>query len=182
MNDILNVNQNIFGSKFSTKRVSRRARKAMAEPLTIPDCAVEMTYDDMCEVNGGGYIRLGVKFTIGGFVGASVVASIVGYLSGYCVTKAVKFGSMIGGFWGGVVGLAVGALVSWGISSAVNNAVYSSTGGPQEITLININTGIFGGSDSYYYDLGKLLGIVVGGGMGFGAAYALGTSHALATA
>lgn len=181
MIDVLEINKGIFGTNIRKGGISRRAKKAMAIPIEI-SVGEEMTYEDCQVVDGGGNIRLGVKFSIGAVVGSTVVSSIVGFLSGYCVSKAMKFGSMIGGFWGGVVGLVAGALVSMSIAKIINNAVYSSTGGPQEVTLIDINTGFFSKSFSYYYDLGNLLGIVIGGGTGFGAGFAYGTQVALATA
>ncbi len=182
MMDILSMNQNVFCSAFQGGKVSRLVKRKIDEDLIIPVSANELTYEEMEYIDGGGQIKLGIKFSFGAFVGSSVVASVVGFLSGYAVTKAIKFGAMIGGFWGAAIGLVVGALVAGGIAKAINDAIYLGGNGPKEITLIDINTGIFGMSFNYNYDLGNLLGIVIGGGGGFAAGYALGSSTALATA
>lgn len=70
MTDILNLNRSIFGTTFKKGVTSRRARKAMATPLEIPECAYEMTYDDCESVNGGIAIAAVIK-------GAGLCGSVV---------------------------------------------------------------------------------------------------------
>src|SRR5574344_1517172 len=54
MDNIIALNNQVNGLKFMSMRVSSRTRRAMRSELIIPASAVEMTYSDMCLVNGGG--------------------------------------------------------------------------------------------------------------------------------
>ena len=182
MDNILTLNQSIFGTRTKKRRISRRALKASAKELYIPQESEEISYDEGYDIDGGGSIKIGIKFTLGAVVGASVVSTIVGFLSGYACTKALKFGTMIGGFWGGAVGFLAGALISGGIAKAVNKAVYAGASGRKEITLIDISTGWFGSNFKCYYDLGNILGICIGGPTGYAGGYALGSASALVSA
>ena len=136
MPDILDLNRSVFGTTYKKGAVSRRARKAMALPLEIPECAYEMTYDDCEYVNGGGYFKLTINCTLGGLVKGLSTGVVTGFIAGYISAKFTKIGALAGGWAGAIISGAVGAITGAAISSVVNNMVYG-TNGPNTVTLID---------------------------------------------
>jgi hypothetical protein len=53
MENILTLNQSIFGTKSTERKISRRALKASVQELYIPQESEEITYDEGYEVDGG---------------------------------------------------------------------------------------------------------------------------------
>lgn len=68
---ILAMNQSVFGSTFETTKRSRVANNAIETDLVIPVSAVEMIYEEMEYVDGGG-AALGIA-----------AASASGFASGF---------------------------------------------------------------------------------------------------
>lgn len=72
MTDILLLNKQVFGTTIRRGGISRRAKRAMTEPLQVTT-GIEMTYDDCESVDGG--IAITALINAAGATGA--VASIV---------------------------------------------------------------------------------------------------------
>lgn len=53
MENILTMNQTMFGNKFIERRASKRTRKAQATEFEFSENVVEMTYDECDVVDGG---------------------------------------------------------------------------------------------------------------------------------
>ena len=180
MESILTLNQSIFGTKTKERRISKRALKESVKELYVPQESEEITYDDGYDIDGGGTIKLGIKFTLGAVISSTVVSSIVGYISGYICTKASKLGAMIGGGWGAVIGFAIGGVTSGCLAYILNKIIYPGACGYNETTILTFDCW-FLPNFSYYFDLGSLLGTCIGFPGGFAGGYAAGAATALVT-
>jgi hypothetical protein len=61
MDNILTLNQSIFGTRTKKRRISRRALKASAKELYIPQESEEISYDEGYDIDGG--MEASVYFT-----------------------------------------------------------------------------------------------------------------------
>lgn len=136
MTDVVSLNKQVFGTNVLKGGISRRAKRAMAEPLQVT-AGIEMTYDDCECVDGGGRFKLTLSCTAGGFVQGFTSGLVTGFVTGLVAGFSTKFGLKIGGWKGALICGALGAIVGWAISSVVNDLVYGSSG-PSSVTLINI--------------------------------------------
>ena len=77
MESILTLNQSIFGTKSSERRISKRALKASVKELYVPQESEEITYDDGYDIDGGAVLQ------IAGVAGAvvSAVCSVILYMN-----------------------------------------------------------------------------------------------------
>ncbi len=55
MENILTLNQSIFGTKTKERRISRRALKASVQELYVPQESEEITYDEGYDIDGGAW-------------------------------------------------------------------------------------------------------------------------------
>ena len=102
-------------------------------------------------------------------------------MTGYTCTKASKLGSMLGGFWGMAAGFVLGAIASGALAYVLNKMIYPGAFGYKKETIITFDCWFLPNFE-YYFDLGNLLGVCIGGtGGGVAGAYAAGTAFALAT-
>ena len=53
MENILTLNQSVFGTKSKERRMSRRSRRALVQGLYTPADADEITYDEGYDIDGG---------------------------------------------------------------------------------------------------------------------------------
>ena len=75
------------------------------------------------------------------------------------------------------IGFFVGILVSASIASIFNNVIYPGASGYQKVALASFNIW-FAPNINFYYDLGKLFGVCIGGFGGFAGGLAAGTAAA----
>ncbi len=57
MENILTLNQSIFGTKTKERRISRRALKASVQELYVPQESEEITYDEGYDIDGGWILK-----------------------------------------------------------------------------------------------------------------------------
>ena len=114
---ILTMKQSIFGNKFKERKLSKNARKAMVSEMYIPTNAVEMTYDEMECVDGGGWILFKAKCTVGG-----MIASFgVGFTTSFLIScLATMVGKKVPTWVGKLIGIGVGATLGAFMSSQIN--------------------------------------------------------------
>ena len=55
MENILTLNQSIFGTKTKERRISRRALKASVQELYVPQESDVITYDEGYDIDGGAF-------------------------------------------------------------------------------------------------------------------------------
>ena len=60
MESILTLNQSIFGTKSSERRISKRALKASVKELYVPQETEEITYDDGYDIDGGWFCGVSI--------------------------------------------------------------------------------------------------------------------------
>jgi hypothetical protein len=175
MENILTLNQSIFGTKTKKRGMSRRALKASTKELYIPQESEEITYDEGYDIDGGGTITFNftISCTIGGFVQglcAGLITSIVSGLTG-------GLGAVIGGLIAPRINKLLVDLFGNSLSSVINDALggggYSHT---FTIKLKKFFLPTF--TINKEYDLGEILGGSCGGGFGPGAATISSASYA----
>lgn len=179
MENILTMNQTMFGNKFIERRASKRSRKAQATEFEFSSDVVEMTYDDCDVVDGGGTItiNLTISCTLGGFVQGLVsglITSIVTGLTG-------GLGAIVGSFIAPLVNKFLIGLFGNSLATVINNAC-GGGGFSKTFTLkitkwflptFSINKG---------FDLGEILGGACGGGFGPGSSAATSNNYDFAYA
>ena len=124
MENILTLNQSIFGTKTKERRISRRALKASVHDLYVPQESSEITYDDGYDIDGGFYISNDVLIATVIAVGINPIGGMLWGMGIYklgCLISAAgaKLGAKIGGVIGGFVGTAIGALLGLGLVASV---------------------------------------------------------------
>ena len=163
---ILAMNQSVFGSTFETTRRSKVVSNAIETELVIPVSAVEMIYEEMEYVEGGGVVSLtlGISCTIGGFVEGLATGFITGLVTS--ALTSITFG--LGIFLSGIISTLVQNMLGGMISSAVNQLAgpahgftISKTYSVSSWLLPNFNM-------SYIFDIGTAIGGMLGGGIGGG--------------
>ena len=161
---ILAMNQSVFGSTFETTRRSK-VSNAIETELVIPVSAVEMIYEEMEYVEGGGVVSLtlGISCTIGGFVEGGYRFLLQDLTS---ALTSITFG--LGIFLSGIISTLVQNMLGGMISSAVNQLAgpthgftISKTYSVSSWLLPNFNM-------SYIFDIGTAIGGMLGGGIGGG--------------
>ena len=149
--------------------------------LQMPCSYVNVDRDEMEYVDGGGWFKLSITCTIGGFVSGVASGVVTGFIVGYISAKFTKIGSMAG-VAGGLVSAAIGGITGYALSSAVNKMIYG-TKGLSKVTLINIWVPIV--NFNHTIDIGQKIGSFLGGyGGGLGgaaAATAAGYAYGFAT-
>ncbi len=83
MENILTLNQSIFGTKSTERKISRRALKASVQELYIPVESEEITYDEGYEVDGGGIINTIGLIGVGASIASSLILATDDYLSNW---------------------------------------------------------------------------------------------------
>ena len=177
MENILTLNQSIFGTKTKKRRISRRALKASTKELYVPQKSEEISYDEGYDIDGGGYFTLTMSCTVGGFVSGLASGVITGFVAGFVAGLSTKLGSTIGGWKGAIICGALGMIASNFISSKVNKLIYGPSSS-RSVTLLKFRIPFF--NYSYDLDLGEKLGESFGGftGGSIGGALAMTKGYA----
>ncbi len=144
MNDILSFNQGLFGTIFRERRASRRVRKEMVQSLVIPDCAVEMTYDDMQQTDGGKTVGINLSITLSAGFALSLVTSTAAKaaLTVYLTANLTAAGAAVGGpaalVTGGLSAFIAVAGVGFIVSKLTNLIASSLIDGPSQTYTVHL--------------------------------------------
>lgn len=144
MNDILNFNQGLFGTIFRERRASKRIRNEMMQPLIIPDCAVEMTYDDMLETNGGAKVGINLSITLSTSFALSLVtstatkATLAVYLTAQLATVGSSFGGLVTGAVSAFIAVAGVGFIVKKLTNLIASSVISEPSQTYTIHLFNM--------------------------------------------
>jgi hypothetical protein len=133
MENILTLNQSIFGTKSRERRISRRALKASVQELYIPEESDEITYDEGYDIDGGvsfsrGWLAATIDVSIAGLclipgIGSSLSILLgiknIGRFFGKSLAKALfkKVGNAI---ISGILCFVVGSAISYIDNTAMN--------------------------------------------------------------
>ncbi len=113
MENILTMNQTMFGKKFIERRVSKRSRKAQVAEFTFSSDIVEMTYDECDVVDGGGKVAVYLQCSLGAIIASFGVGFTTGFIMSYLTMKIGKsLPTWVGKLAGAVVGATIGAVIS----------------------------------------------------------------------
>lgn len=118
MDDILSLNQEIFGTKPKEKRMSKEAKKAFSKDIIVPNDVEVVTYEEGYNVDGGAILQIA---GLGGFF-LSLTCKIILWLN-----SELKWG--LNFIWKGILktAIVVGDVVSIasGMANISKNLVYN---------------------------------------------------------
>lgn len=174
MENILTLNQSIFGTKTKERRNSRRALKASVQELYVPQESEEITYDEGYDIDGGGTIsiNLTISFTIGGFIqgmcSGLITSIITGLTGGLGAIVGAVIAPLINKFLIGLFGDSLSTIINNALGGGGYSHTYSFKIKKWYLPTLSINK---------EFDLAEIVGGACGGGFGPGASPATAGSY-----